>query len=54
MALGDENKRKELKELLEKSTISKATKQQVRDFIDELENGRLATLFEGIKRRVNS
>lgn len=53
MALGDENKREELKDLLERSSLSDATKQQIRDFIDELENGRLAILSENIKRRIN-
>ncbi len=51
MALGDKNKREELKKLIEKSSLSETTKQKIRDFVNELETGRLAMLAEDIKRR---
>ena len=54
MAIGDENKREELKRLVETSNLSEPDKQKIRDFVDDLENGELAKFFEGIKRRINN
>lgn len=51
MALGDKEKRDEVKRLLEIADLDEAVKQRVRDYLDNLENGALAILLEDIKRR---
>ena len=51
MALGDKEKRDEVKRLLETADLDESVKQRVRDYLDNLENGDLAKLLEDIKRR---
>jgi len=54
MALGDKDKREELKRLVETSNLGEPDKQKIRDFVDDLENGELARLVEDVKRRSES
>ena len=51
MALGDKDKREELKKLIEKSSLSETAKQKIRNFVNELETGEFARFCEDIKRR---
>ena len=55
MAIGDKEKREEIKKLLDEDTsLSDGVKNRIRSYIDELENGSLAMLLNDIRRITNN